>query len=147
MAQRGRCVCGAVRFEVAGELSPPVACHCQYCRRAHGSVFSLGSLARSADFRVTAGEDRLRVWESPRGGQRLFCGDCGTRIANRDPDYPKAIVVIVGALDEELERGPAMHINLESKAPWYEIHDDAPRFDALPPGAVEALERIEKDGG
>ena len=25
---RGSCLCGAVRFEVAGSLPPPDACHC-----------------------------------------------------------------------------------------------------------------------
>lgn len=34
--QRGSCLCGAVRFEIDGELTPPDACHCSMCRKASG---------------------------------------------------------------------------------------------------------------
>ena len=33
-----------------------------------------------------------------------------------------------------------MHFNVESKAPWFEIRDDAPRFDAFPPEIAAALD-------
>jgi hypothetical protein len=35
---------------------------------------------------------------------------------------------------------PAAHFNLESKAPWYEIRDDAPQLDAFPPSVAVKLE-------
>jgi hypothetical protein len=45
----------------------------------------------------------------------------------------------VTSLDEEPTIAPAMHFNLESKAPWYELLDDAPRFDAFPPSVSAKL--------
>jgi hypothetical protein len=33
---RGSCICGAVTFEVDGELKPPDACHCTQCRKLSG---------------------------------------------------------------------------------------------------------------
>ena len=36
---KGSCLCGAVRFEVEGELPPPDACHCSQCRKHSGHFF------------------------------------------------------------------------------------------------------------
>ena len=41
MRAAGRsCVCGAVTFEVAGELAPPDACHCSQCRKQSGHLWA-----------------------------------------------------------------------------------------------------------
>lgn len=140
MAHTGRCLCGAVRYRLEGELGPPVACHCQYCRRAHGSAFSVVALVRRADLRFTAGEQELRIWESPSGGQRVFCGRCGTRIGSQSRNFPANLSLVVASLDDDIGQPPVAHVNLESKAPWYEIRDAAPQFPGLPPGALEAWE-------
>ena len=55
----GRCLCGEVRYEVSG-LSPPLNCHCRYCRRAHGAAFVTVAATARDRFRWTAGEDRVR---------------------------------------------------------------------------------------
>ena len=34
----GSCLCGAVRFEVAGPLRDVVECHCAMCRKTHGHI-------------------------------------------------------------------------------------------------------------
>ena len=39
---KGSCLCGAVRFEVEGELPPPDACHCAQCRKHSGHFFATG---------------------------------------------------------------------------------------------------------
>jgi hypothetical protein len=33
-------------------------------------------------------------------------------------------------------------MNVESKAPWYEILDDRPQFDSFPPGVEEAMREV-----
>ena len=38
-------------------------------------------------------------------------------------------------------RGAALHINVESKARWYEIRDGMPQHAAMPPGAKQAMEQ------
>jgi hypothetical protein len=143
VSAEGHCLCGAVRYAIEGEIGPPVACHCQYCRRAHGAPFSVVGLVRSADFRFTSGEEAVKVYETPGGGARSFCSLCGTRIANHPRKFPASLSVVLGTLADELERPPVLHINVESKARWFEIPDGAPRFDALPPAADTALDRNE----
>ena len=48
--------------------------------------------------------------------------------------------LIVTTLDIEPSLAPSAHLNLESKAPWYEILDEAPRFDGFPPNIEKMLE-------
>ena len=51
--------------------------------------------------------------------------------------------LVVATLDEELDQAPVAHVNVESKAPWYEIAEGALQFDALPPNAQAALDDAE----
>ena len=138
--QTGRCLCGQIRYELDGELPPSVNCHCQYCRRAHGAAFVTVAWVPTARFRVVAGEDRIRRYVHA-GGYRAFCPDCGTRLFNGLEEGDEFVSLVVGSLDEDPARGPIMHLNLESKASWFEILDDLPRHDALPPGAAEQTRR------
>ena len=54
------------------------------------------------------------------------------------------ISLVVASLDEEPVRGPIMHINLESKAPWYEVTDGLPQHQTLPPGVKQAFRAKER---
>ena len=53
----------------------------------------------------------------------------------------------MASLDPEPEVQPAFHCNLESKAPWYEILDDRPRFERFPPGIQEAMDARSRGDG
>lgn len=35
----GSCLCGGVRYRIAGEPLTTVNCHCSMCRQAHGAAF------------------------------------------------------------------------------------------------------------
>ena len=37
---RGSCLCGAIRYEIAGPFEDMRHCHCSRCRKAHGAAFS-----------------------------------------------------------------------------------------------------------
>jgi hypothetical protein len=134
----GQCSCGVVRYELDGELGALVNCHCQYCRRAHGAAFATVSMVRSADLRFSSGAGSVRAYQTAEGC-RYFCERCGTRLFNRARSSPQLTFLVIASLDEEPAEGPVMHINLESKAPWYEILDDLPQHEALPAVAKRAL--------
>ena len=44
----------------------------------------------------------------------------------------KIAVIPLGSLDDDPGRGAQEHIYTGSKAPWYEITDGLPRFEAQP---------------
>lgn len=134
----GQCYCGAVRYRLEGSLGALVNCHCRYCRRVHGAAFVTVAMVRSSALRITAGEVQVREYPS-REGFRTFCERCGGRLFNRPASNPELTMLLVASLDDEPENPPVMHINIESKAPWYEILDDLPQHEGLPPQAGKML--------
>ena len=77
----GSCLCGSVAYEVDAEAGPIVHCHCQTCRKTHGSAFSTVTNVPRDRFRWTKGENLLRSFESSPGKQRYFCTTCGSHAA------------------------------------------------------------------
>jgi hypothetical protein len=123
-----------VQYELDGELGPLVNCHCRYCRRAHGAAFVTVTPVQSANFRITSGADAVREYRNAEG-VRYFCARCGGRLFNRPMSTDALLVLIVATLDVEPDDRPVMHINVESKARWFEILDDRPQHQAFPPTA------------
>ena len=131
----GGCVCAAIRYELDAPIERLVNCHCQFCRRAHGAAFVTTSPVPSRCLRITRGEEQLARREG-----RFFCRECATRLFNRASAHGGVTALIVTTLDIEPSLAPSAHLNLESKAPWYEILDEAPRFDGFPPNIEKMLE-------
>ena len=128
----GGCLCGGVRFEIEGRLSPMWMCHCSKCRRATGSAFHVGSAARKAAFRWIRGETDIAEYESTPAYRRRFCRVCGSPVPlhHSTLDF---VLIPAGSLDQDPHARPAHHIFVGSKAAWYEIHDDLPQFDEHAP--------------
>jgi hypothetical protein len=81
----GSCHCGAVRFEVTGELDHVVDCNCSYCSRAgylHWNV-------EPRQLRIIQGESAYRTYSFGTGtSKNHFCQTCGItpfRIPRSDP--------------------------------------------------------------
>jgi hypothetical protein len=120
----GGCLCGAVRYEVAGPLRPVVLCHCTQCRRSTGH-FMAATAARQRDFRLTS-EAELRWYASSDSARRGFCGRCGSTLfwqAN-GRDY---ISIAAGTLDGATGLASACHIHVADKGDYYSIDDGLPR--------------------
>lgn len=130
---RGSCLCGAVRYEIAGELGPIVICHCGQCRKAQGSAFAVNAPVRVADFRVVAGRDALSAYESSPGKKRHFCRRCGSPIMSTRDSVPGIVRVRIGTLDSRVDARPSAHIFAGSKAEWDEIGDALPQYAGVEP--------------
>ena len=131
MARSGRCHCGAFQYELLQDEIVTMNCHCRNCRRANGGAFSTMTPIDTANFRVVAGAEVLRSFQTPTGF-RFFCGKCGGRLFTRPDKFPNLTNVLVGTLDEEPSQPPIFHANIESMAPWYRILDEIPQHEALP---------------
>jgi hypothetical protein len=130
----GGCVCGAVAFAADSAPRRIVNCYCSLCRRSRAAAFSSTLLIRGADFRWLRGADRVRRYAlaAPRRYATQFCAECGSLAPSASPELPLAAIP-AGAIDTPLEPLPAVHVYVGSKAPWYEIADAWPQFEALPP--------------
>lgn len=126
---RGHCLCGAVRFEVDRAASPVGHCHCSKCRRVSGTgacaIFWVGG----EDLRFTAGQEGIRRFAFPDGWGTCFCGTCGSPLPRRSADG-KTYYVPAGLLDGPSGLQAAVHIHVDSKADWEQIHGPLPQFRA-----------------
>lgn len=130
---RGSCLCGAIAYEVEGELGPIVCCHCSMCRKAQGTAFATNAPVEAARFRVVAGEHLLRAYGSSPGKWRCFCSVCGSPILSRR-DGSGMVRLRIGTLDSRIAARPAAHIHVASKAEWFDLHDGLPQHAGQEPG-------------
>ncbi len=101
MTRTGKCLCGAVTFEVEN-LNPEFGtCHCKMCQRWAGSL--LMGLTVKPDTITFSGNAYIRRYQSSDWAERAWCSQCGsglwyrvTRAGPEQGDYH----LPVGLLDD-----------------------------------------------
>lgn len=127
----GGCLCGAVRYEIAGEVEPVSFCHCGQCRRQHGHVGAYTTFPRTA-LRLVSG-DTLAWYQSSTAARRGFCRQCGSGLF-WDPVAEGRIDVTAGSLDAPTGLTADRHIYVADKGDYYEIGEDGlPRYERSRP--------------
>ena len=124
----GHCHCGAVAFEVNGPILTFQHCHCETCRRIHGTVYNSSAVTERAGFNLVRGADAITEYESSPGKKRCFCSRCGSPIYSYRDAEQRYIVLRMGTVDGDPGVRPSRHIWVSHKAPWYEILDDLPQL-------------------
>ena len=121
---KGSCLCGAVTFEVEGELHPPDACHCRQCRKQSGHYFASTDVPRSA---VTVhGGDKVTWFRSSEKVRRGFCSICGSALF-WDPIEKDWTGLSMGAFDGATGTRLRIHIFVADKGDYYDIGDGLPQ--------------------
>jgi hypothetical protein len=122
--REGSCLCGAVRFEVRGELPAGDGCHCRTCRKWSGHFFASTEVPREA---VTIrGEDQVTWFRSSEKVRRGFCARCGSSLFF-DPVHKDWIGIALGAFDGDTGTRLAVHIFVGDKGDYYDIADGLPQ--------------------
>ena len=117
----GRCICGAVSFEVTGPLRDVVLCHCTECRRWAGHVWA-ATAARFDELEFTE-ERGLRWIDSPdsvHDARRGFCGECGSSLFWQIPGSDR-VSIAAGCLDAPTGIRTVEQIWLESAGDYYDV--------------------------
>jgi|SRR5712675_2083400 len=137
---QGSCLCGVVKYRIESDLKAVVHCHCQFCRRAHGSAFTTLVFVPFAGLTIVAGAELIERYPVERlEADRCFCRKCGTRLYNYRPSSGM-ISIIAATLDTAEILRPIAHCNTESKCSWFEIKDELPQFPSSPgPGELGKL--------
>ena len=124
----GGCLCGAVRYELSAEPRAVAHCHCSMCRKNHGAAFATHGSVHRSEHVFTQGSDVLRAFRSSEQVTRTFCSICGSpllwHIAGKYDDW---MSVPLGTLDTVFVPKEQKHIQVASKAPWFEITDSWPQ--------------------
>ncbi|OFZ54112.1 MAG: aldehyde-activating protein [Bdellovibrionales bacterium RIFOXYC1_FULL_54_43] len=126
---KGSCLCGAVRFEVIGELPQPSACHCTQCRKHTGHFEAGTDVPRSA---VTIMGDNHITWFRTENVRRGFCAICGSSLFF-DADGKDWIGIAMGAFDTPTNTKLRVHVFVANKGDYYNIADGLPQIQ--PPDA------------
>lgn len=131
---KGSCLCGAVKFEITGNIRNIVYCHCSQCRKAQGSAFATNGIVAYENFKFLTGEDKLTGYESTPGQTKYFCRICGSPIISKTMTKPEQVRIRLGTIEDNIDERPVAHIFATSKANWEDICGDLPQYEAYEPG-------------
>jgi hypothetical protein len=101
--REGGCLCGAVRYRVAGEPVRNSVCSCTCCQRRTGSAFGFGAYFNDAQVTMLRGELNSYEHRSDETGRWLrfeFCPKCGTQVTWTVEAMPGMRAIGVGTLDD-----------------------------------------------
>ena len=122
--KKGSCLCGAVTYEVKGDLGKIDACHCTQCRKTSGHYWVSTDVPKSA---ITIhGADKLTWYRSSEKVRRGFCSICGSALF-WDPIYKDKFSFSMGSLEKPTGAKMDIHIFVADKGDYYEIADGLPQ--------------------
>ncbi|MFM5192331.1 GFA family protein [Aeromonas media] len=126
------CLCGAVALTLPDQFDYMGNCHCSECRKFSGGDYaSVGGLDGNK-VTIVKGDEAIGRYQKSAETTLAFCRHCGSSLFSQKSSSGK-INLRLGVLDDVPSQRPAFHIFVGSKAPWHQIGDDCPQFDARPP--------------
>ncbi|TGP49729.1 GFA family protein [bacterium M00.F.Ca.ET.230.01.1.1] len=116
----GSCLCGGVRFQVAGEPLRVGLCHCKDCRKTSGSAFHAYGVWPLRTFETTGITSTY--------GARSFCPTCGSRVPVVGEDE---VEVPIGSLDIAPTEGlvPGYELWTGRRESWLQAVPQAQQFE------------------
>jgi hypothetical protein len=131
--QTGRCLCGAISYQITGDLLATVVCHCDHCQRQSGGAFSVNVVVHESQLTVN-GELKTYNETNTDGSeiyvQRRFCGTCGSPIVSALTAPAGILAVKAGTLDDKSTVQPNTEAWCVDRQPWVTL-----------PGMTTSLER------
>ena len=136
---RGGCLCGAVRYEYAGEPDDASYCHCDDCRRATGGSYTVGVLVRAALLRIVSGKVKGYTTTGDSGLEitREFCPECGSPLFTRAERDPGRVWLKAGCLDEPERIQPSYQTWTQCAVPWAHIDEKLESFSKGRPSQTD----------
>ncbi len=131
----GGCHCGAIRYEVSGEIINHALCHCVDCRRSSGVPMVGWIMVEDSNLSV-AGD--VSTYASSEHGRRHFCIQCGTGLFySNDEMLPGLVDIQSGTLDEPDQCPAQAHIQTAERIGWMAQAHRLPEFERYPPQTEE----------
>jgi hypothetical protein len=129
----GRCLCGAVTYEVDGDPVVVAHCHCADCQRVSGTGHTTGAMfpANKLAVRGEVAEFRLRS-EAANAVTRTFCPRCGSPLFGQNSGMDGFVTVSVGTLDDPNGVVPQVVVFARSRRHWDAMGASLPAFDTQP---------------
>jgi hypothetical protein len=116
---KGRCLCGAVQFEIDFPARWAWHDHSRASRQAHGAAYATYVGSWRKRFRVTKGEKEITRFEDPASKTvRSFCARCGTPLFYERPRSPHMVNISRALFESRTGRQPLYHIGIQELQEW-----------------------------
>lgn len=128
----GHCLCGAVTYEIEGDLIATAVCHCDNCQRQSGGAFSVNLVVLQSQLTISG---TLQTYENTSADgsevfvRRRFCGTCGSPIVSEMTTPAGVVAVKAGTLDDRSDVRPMAEVWCVDKQPWVELPGMAVSLD------------------
>ncbi|MEE4161347.1 MAG: GFA family protein [Woeseiaceae bacterium] len=128
----GSCLCGAVAYEVTGDIQAFYHCHCRRCRKVTGTGHASNLILKAGEVTWSRGSELLRRYDVPDAKRfaSVFCERCGSPLPRLSPGSG-LVIVPAGSLDHDPPVAPEARIFSASRAAW-SCSDALPAWDAYP---------------
>lgn len=123
---KGRCLCGAIRFELSPPIRDVIVCHCRQCAQWTGYAVAATAVAPD-NFKLISGEEALQWYAASDHAERGFCRDCGSSLFWKPADGSR-ISVLAGGLEPPTGLTISAHIFVASKSDYDVIAGEAPQY-------------------
>jgi hypothetical protein len=122
----GGCLCGSIRYRIAGMPTAQALCHCRSCRLAAGAPSVAWIVVRREHFAITKGAPAQ--FRSSPSVVRTFCGQCGTALTYQHDYSPNTIDITTATLEAPEDFPPTREIWLEHRLAWEPLDDNLQHF-------------------
>ena len=130
--QTGRCLCGAVTWELSGDLITTAICHCDHCQRQSGGAFSVNLIAVDSQLSINGDlktfEDRGEHGDDVVRAPSVL-PSCGSPIVSELAKTAGVVAVKAGTLDDKSAVLPGVEVWCVDRQPWVSLPDIAVSLD------------------
>lgn len=124
----GRCHCGKIKYQFETPSEFCSHCHCESCRRTHGSAFVTWTSVSDDKLKIFEGKEFLKSYESSPQIVWYNCGHCFSPLFQKTRHSPGRTYITVASLNEALDRLPECHVSIEEKVDWLIVGDGLPQY-------------------
>ena len=130
----GGCLCGAIRYLIAGAPAFVGQCYCKDCQKATGTGHSTVIGVLEAQLNIS-GEPAVYASHGGSGGEvrRHFCPVCASRLYTGADSAGPMRMVQAGTLDDPNAVTPTVAIYVKDALSWDRIDSGVAKFEQLPP--------------
>jgi hypothetical protein len=134
----GGCLCGGVRYRIAGTPVFVAQCYCRDCQKATGTGHTTVMGVMEAQLSV-AGQVAFFANQGSSGSpvRRHFCPICAGRLYTAADSSGPMRLVQVGSLDDPSAVSPTLAIFVKDAPVWDRIDPALTAFAHLPPHAPD----------
>ncbi|KAJ5566562.1 hypothetical protein N7535_008200 [Penicillium sp. DV-2018c] len=124
MSYQGHCNCESVRVTLPEQPPNTAICHCNSCKRAGGSAFSLNYFVNEDSVTIEDPESTLKLFEDTKAFsgnlvKRYFCSKCGSPVYTKTPKAPGKLFLKASLFDTVAP--PTSEVFSEKQHRWVTI--------------------------